>query len=131
MEIGKEVYRSVKVTDNVKIAALGVPDQIRLLLSKFSNDDMADLDREKKVNEDKLRKLAALNLFIDQATNRMEQMKKHSVTISLASEFLPYLPEVADKKYGKGQYYDFEWEKRELPPTVSYKVLLRISKKER
>lgn len=126
---GKEVYRSVKLTDNINPVSLSVVDQIRLMFAKLSNDDVAELDINEKITVNKMQKVAALDTFLDKAIKRMQAVGKDSVTISLSSEFLPYIDEVIDPIYGKGRFYEFEVIKRNIPINVKYTFIVKIRKK--
>lgn len=125
----KEVYRSVKLTDNINPAELTVADQVRLLFSKISNNDEAELDASTKLSAANLRKVSALGKLLDKAAEKMQELGEPSVTIGVSSEFLPYIDEVVDKEHGKGRYYDIAVYKKDLPITVSHKFIVRISKK--
>lgn len=126
---GKEVYRSVKLTDNINPVSLSVVDQIRLMFAKLSNDDVAELDINEKITVNKMQKVAALDTFFDKAIKRMRAVGKDSVTISLSSEFLPYIDEVIDPIYGKGRFYEFEVIKRNIPINVKHTFIVKIRKK--
>lgn len=125
----KEVYRSVKLTDNINTAQLKVVDQLRLLLSKVSNNDEAELDARTKLNSEKMRRISALNRLIDNAVERMRKLGESQVTIGISSEFLPYIDEVVDKKHGKGRYYNIDVYKKDLPITVKHLFRIVIRKK--
>ena len=129
MKEGKEVYRCIKLTDNIKPSSLGVMDQIRLMFSKISNDDVAELDTQEKLSVSRLKKLAALSRFIDTATKRLNDLHESCVTVQLASEFLPFIDEVIDPVRGKGRFYDFEVIKPDIPIEVKHQFIVRIRKK--
>lgn len=129
MELGKEYYRSVKLTDNIKTASLSLADQFRLLFSKLSNDDVAELNTNEKLTEARLRKVAALSNFIDKATDRLNELGENSVTVSLSSEFLPFIDEVIDPVHGKGRFYTFEVHKRNIPIDVKHTFIVIIRRK--
>ena len=124
----KEVYRSVKVTDNVKLSALSVIDQIRLIASHLSNDDVAELRSMDKLSSDELRKQAGLTDFLSKAAEHMTENGTSSVTLAVASEFLPYIDEVIDKETGLGRFYRFEVFKRDIPFEVQHKFIVKIYK---
>lgn len=130
MDNGKEVYRSIKVTDNTKTASLSLMDQIRLIFAKMSNDSSAELDVNERVSVERLKKLAGLTDFLQKAIKNMQRHGENSVTVQLSSEFLPYLDDVIGDKKGLGQFYDFNVEKRDLPISVKHFVIVRISKKQ-
>ncbi len=129
MLYGKEVYRSIEVTDDVQTCKLGVIDQLRLIVANLSNDDAAELDMIEKVSYDKLRKVAALSSFIEKAAARMDELGKSSVTIKMSSEFLPYIKETLSDTAGYGRYYDFKVIKKDRPVGIKYFFILKIMKK--
>ena len=129
MHAGKEVYRSIKVTDNTKTSSLGLMDQIRLLCSSLSHDDVKELDAYEKLSVDKLRKLAALKDFFEKAISRLEKSKEDSVTLSISSEFLNCIDEVVSEDKGYGKYYNIQVFKRDPHYTAPHKFIVRISLK--
>ncbi|MCI9050713.1 MAG: hypothetical protein HFI05_02125 [Lachnospiraceae bacterium] len=126
---GKEVYRSVKLSDNINPVSLSIVDQVRLMFAKLSNDDVAELDINEKLTINRIQKIAALDTFINKALRRMQDMGKNSVVISLSSEFLPYIDEVIDPIYGQGRFYEFEIIKRNIPINVKHSFIVKIKKK--
>lgn len=129
MEKGKEVYRHVKLTDNIKTTSLSIMDQLRLMFSKLSNDDVAELNTNEKLTSEKMRKVAALTDFLDKVTDRLSNTNQPSVTVSVASEFLPYIDEVINDVSGKGRFYDFEVMKKNIPIDVKHQFIVKIKKK--
>jgi len=129
LDNGKEIYRSIKVTDNTKTASLSLMDQVRLIFAKMSNDSSAELDVNERVSVERLKKLAGLTDFLQKAIKNMHRHGESSVTVQLSSEFLPYLDDVIGDKRGLGQFYDFNVESRDLPISVKHFVIVRISKK--
>lgn len=125
----KEVYRSVKLTDNINATQLTVTDQVRLLLAKVSNNDEAELDARTKLNAEHMKKIAALNRLFDTAIEKMQNCGKSQVTLDVSSEFLPYIDEVVDEKHGKGRYYDITVYKKDLPSTIKHLFLVVIRKR--
>lgn len=126
---GKEVYRSLEITDDIQTSKLGIIDQLRLLFANFSNDDSAELDTAEKMSTDKLRKVAALTNFIERALRRMDELQEASVTMKISSEFLPYIDEVMSNDTGYGRFYDYSVVKRDIPMYVKHCFILRISKR--
>ncbi len=72
---------------------------------------------------------ASLIQLIDRATLPLTKGDKSSVTLLVSSRYLPYIDEIIDPKYGKGQFFNFYVQKKDLPSGVEYKFLLKISKK--
>lgn len=97
---GKEVCKSIEVTDNIKMSDLSLSDQVRLILAALSNNDDADLENAERLSRDRLKKVAALKSFVDKSIERMNELGKSKVTAKLSYEFLPYIKDV-QKKYGK------------------------------
>lgn len=97
---GKEVCKSIEVTDNIKMSDLSLSDQMRLILAALSNNDDADLENAERLSRDRLKKVAALKSFVDKSIERMNELGKSKVTAKLSYEFLPYIKDV-QKKYGK------------------------------
>lgn len=129
MEIGKEVCRHIKITDNLKTSTLSVADQIRLLFSKVSNSDVAELDAMEKVSAERLKQIARLSRFIDKVTSRLSDSDVDSATVALSSEFIPYFDEVFDPVHGKGRFYKFTVHERDIHLDIQYKVVVHIQKK--
>lgn len=125
----KEVYRSVKLTDDINAAELSVVDQIRLLLAKVSNADEAELDAQTKLSREKLRRVSALNRLLTTAIEKMQSKGESSVTIGVSSEFLPYIDEVVDDKFGLGRFYEIRVYKKDLPSTVKHLFTVVIKTK--
>lgn len=126
---GKEVYRSLEVTEDIQTAKLGILDQIRLITANLSNNDIAELDAMEKLSVDRLRKISSLSIFIEKTTDKMKKLGEKSATVKLSSEYLPYLDEVIDKKSGFGRYYEFNVMKKDIPLSVRHTFIMKISKK--
>ena len=129
MLYGKEVYRSIELTDDVQTSTLGIADQIRLIVASTSNDDVAELDRNEKVSTDRLKKIAAFRNFLDNAIQQMQDMGENSVTLKVSHEFKPYFDEVLHDPSSYGRYYDCWIEKKDLPMSVKHFVIVRLKKK--
>ena len=125
----KEVCRSVKLTDNVNAAELGFADQVRLLLSRVANRDEAELDAKVKLSTEELGKKAALEKLFDTALERMHALGEKQVTIGVSSAFRPYIDEVIDPVCGRGQFYDFEVYRKNLPVAVRHRFTVVIRTK--
>ena len=125
----KEVCRSVKLTDSINVAELGFFDHLRLLFSKLSNSDEAELDAKRQVTAEAMRRKAALESLFNGALKKMSDLGESSVTLGVSSEFLPCLDEVIDKEHGMGRFYDFEVHKQDLPMTVRHKFTVIIRTK--
>lgn len=123
------VSRRIKVTEDTTLAKLGVFDQIKLLISKFNNNDVAELDAAEKLSGAAARMKASLIKLINTATEDLHDGTSQSVTMQVSSKYLPYLDDVIDPVRGEGRYYSFEVHKKDLPVTVEYKFLLIVKRK--
>lgn len=117
------------MTEDTTLAKLGVLDQIKLLISKFNNNDVAELDAAEKLSGAAARMKASLLKLIKTAAKDMQDGTVQSVTMQVSSKYLPYLDDVIDPVRGEGRYYDFEVYKKDLPITFDYKFLLVIKRK--
>lgn len=123
------VTKTIKPDDNTTLAKLSVIDMVRLLFSKISNNDVAELDANEKLSKDYLTHVASLSKFIDRATEKLVEGQEKSVTVRLSSEYLPYLDEVINPNNGKGRFFNFEVYKKDLPQGVKHTFIVKISKK--
>ena len=123
------ITKAIKPDENTTLAKLSLTDMIRLLFSKISNNDVAELDANEKLSASYLKNVASLSKFIDRATERIINGTEKSVTVQLSSEYLPFIDEVIDPISGKGRYFNFEVYKKDLPQSVKHKFIVKISKK--
>lgn len=123
------VSRHLKVTEDTTLAKLTVFDQLKLLISKFSNNDVAELDAAEKLSGASARMKASLLKLIKTATEGMHEGTNQSVTLQVSSKYLPYIDEVIDPIRGEGRYYDFQVFKKDLPADVEYKFMVIIRRK--
>lgn len=123
------ITKAIKPDENTTLAKLSLTDMIRLLFSKISNNDVAELDANEKLSASYLKNVASLSKFIDKATERIINGTEKSVTVQLSSEYLPFIDEVIDPINGKGRYFNFEVYKKDLPQSVKHKFIVKISKK--
>lgn len=126
---GKEVYRSIELTDDIQTSTLTIADQLRLIAASLYNDDSAELDREEKVITDRLKKIAAFRNFLDTALQQMQDLGKDSVTMRISHEFKPYFDEVLYDPETYGKYYDCWIEHKKLPMNIKHFILVRLKKK--
>ena len=126
---GEFISRRVKVTENTTIAKLGLLDQIKLVFSRFSNNDENELKAATAAARKSLSMQASLEHLFKEATKKMETDGHKSVTLSVSSKYIPYLDVVVDEKYGMGRYYKFYIYKRDLPINVDYKFTVKIERK--
>lgn len=119
----------IKATENTTLAKLGVLDQIKMLISNFSNNDAAELDAREKLSAEELKMKASLSLLFNQAAESMKERGSDSVTLAVSSTYLPYMDEIIDPIYGLGRYYKFTIYKKKLPFNVNYNVVVKMAKK--
>ena len=126
----QEVYRSIKLDDNTNRAALGLVDQIKLILSSISHNDDSELDVAEKLSVNKLKQVASLNSLLNKAIERMKELGKTSVTLNVSSKYLPYIDDAVSVEKGLGRYYDIQVFKRNLSMSVQHYFVVRITMKE-
>lgn len=107
----KEVSRSPRMDDNVTLTSLSPIDTLRLIMTKLTHDDSAELDNAEKLSAERLKKVGSLTKLFERATTKMNNLRKKSVTLQIASSYLPYIDEVTNQKTGLGQFYDFNYNK--------------------
>lgn len=125
----REVCRQVKLTDNINVASLSILDQLRLLVSKVSNNDEAELDAQVRYNTERMRKLAALKSLLETAVENMIAKGADSVSVGVSSEFLPYIDEVVSSTHGLGRYYDITVRRKDLPYKVKHRFTVIIKRR--
>lgn len=127
----KPLYTTIKVTERTQTQKLPVIDQLKLLLGKVSMDDTNRLEASEKVSRANLEMESALSNLITNVTARMREIGAKSVTVAISSRFLPYFDSVMSPEYGKGRFYNFEIEEKEMPVIgADYFINVRISEKE-
>ena len=126
---GEVVSTHIKATENTTLAKLGFIDQFKLLIHRFSNDDVAELDAAEKLSSVALRMRASLQKLFIEAAKGLESGEHQSVTLQVSSKYLPYMDDVIHPTKGLGRYYDFEVFKKDLPPNVDYMFVIKIKRK--
>lgn len=126
---GEIISTHIKATENTTLAKLSVFDQIKLLITKFSNDDVAELDAAEKLSAVQLRMQASLMKLFKKAAEGLESGEHTEVTLSVSSKYIPYMDEVINPIHGLGRYYDFEVFKQDLPLNVDYMIIVKIKRK--
>ena len=117
----------VKPTAKTTLAKLSVFDQIKMILHNFATDDAMELNASEKLSKEMLKHTASLQRLIGTAAEGLE--KHDSVTLALASKYIPYLDAVIDKNDGLGRFYNVEIIKPKLPIALDYQFILKIEKK--
>lgn len=126
---GEVISTRIKPTESTTVAKLSVTDQIKLLFSKFSNDDSAELAANEKVSAIALSMRASLQKLFKGAAEGIDSGVNTSVTLKVSSKYIPYLDDVIDERKGLGRYYKFEVSNRDLPINIDYSFIVTIRKK--
>lgn len=126
---GEVVSSRIKATENTTVAKLGFIDQIKLLLHKFGNEDVAELNAAEKLSSTALKMRASLQKLFTEATKGLESGEHTSVTLQVSSKYLPYIDDVIHKTKGLGRYYNFEVHKKDLPLNVDYMFVVKVIRK--
>lgn len=126
---GEVISTRIKATENTTLAKLGLFDQIKLLISKFNNDEVAELKAQETLSINALRMQASLEKLIRTAAKDIDGINHKSVTLSVSSKYIPYMDEVIDEKYGLGRYYNFTVHKKNLPINVEYMFIIKVERK--
>lgn len=126
---GEVVSSHIKATENTTLAKLTVFDQLKLLIRKFNNDDVAELNAAEKLSGIGLKMKASLTNLFKTAIEEMNKNNHNSVTLSVSSKYIPYIDDVIDKDHGLGRYYDFELQNTDLPINIDYMFIVTIRKK--
>lgn len=126
---GEVVSSRIKATESTTLAKLGFVDQIKLLLHKFGNEDVAELDAAEKLSTVALKMRASLQRLFIEATKDLESGERQSVTIKVSSKYLPYIDNVIHETQGLGRYYLFEIYKKDLPLNVDYMFVVKVKRK--
>lgn len=126
---GEVVSTHIKATENTTLAKLSFIDQFKLLIHKFSNDDVAELDAAEKLSAVALRMRASLQKLFMEAAKSIESGEHTSVTLQVSSKYLPYIDDVIHPTKGLGRYYNFEIHKKDLPLNVDYMFVVKIIRK--
>lgn len=127
----KPIYTTIKVTEKTRTTHLPVVDQIKLLFGKVSNDELTKLEAQEKISRADLEMQAALASLVNNVTGRMRELGKKSVTLAVSSRFKPYFESVLSPVTGKGRFYNFDIEDKEIPIIgVDYFITMKISEKE-
>ncbi len=123
----KEVSRSPRMDDNVTLTSLSPIDTLRLIMTKLTHDDSAELDNAEKLSAERLKKVGSLTKLFERATTKMNNLRKKSVTLQIASSYLPYIDEVTNPKTGLGQFYDFNYNKDTgIPASVPHFFICEV-----
>lgn len=126
---GEVISKRIKATESTTLAKLSFLDQFKLLIHRFNNSDAAELDAAEKMSRISLRMQASLQNLFSKATEGLDEGVHDSVTLQVSSKYLPYLDDVIDPRKGMGRYYNFEITKRDLPVTVDFMFIVKISRK--
>ena len=126
---GEIVSSHIKATESTTLAKLSFLDQFKLLLTKFNNSDVAELDAAEKLSGVALRMRASLQKLFTEAAKGIESGEHQSVTLSVSSKYIPYLDDTIHSTRGMGRNNDFEVYKKDLPVNVDYMFIIKIKRK--
>lgn len=127
----KPLFTTIRVTDRTQTQKLPVMDQFRLLLGKVTSDEVTKLEASEKISKANIEMQSALNNLITNVTQKMKELGKHSVTISISSRFKPYFNDILSKESGKGRFYDFEITDKGNPIIgMDYFIIMKIKERE-
>ncbi len=126
---GEVVSSHIKATESTTLAKLSFFDQLKLLIHKFNNDDVAELDAAEKLSSVALSMKASLMNLLKTAAEPIEKGERQSVTLSVSSKYIPYLDDVIDSHKGLGRYYDFDVKLQDLPINVDYQFVIKMKRK--
>lgn len=126
---GEVVGRRIKPTESTTVAKLSVGDQLRLLISKLNNDDVAELEASEKVSAIELSMKSSLQKLFSTAAKCIDSGENESVTLKVSSKYIPYLDDVIDKRRGMGRFYNFEVTKKDLPVNIDFTFIVKIERK--
>lgn len=126
---GEVVSIRIKPTESTTLAKLSFFDQFKLLIHKFNNEDVAELDAAEKLSAVALRMQASLQKLFTTAVKGLEENEHDSVTLQVSSKYIPYLDAVIDPVRGMGRYYDFDITTKDLPINVDYMFIVKIFKR--
>ena len=120
------VNSHIKATENTTLAKLSIFDQLKLLISRFSNSEEAELNASERLSVESLRMSASLQNLLLRAGDEMKDKNHTSVTLQVSSKFIPYLDDVINERTGLGQYYNIEVYKKDLPLNVNYMFIIKM-----
>lgn len=126
---GEIISSRIKATENTTLAKLTIFDQIKMLLGRFNNDEVAELKAQEKLSIHALTMQASLEKLIRKSAENIDGVKHNSVTISVSSKYIPYMDDVIDEKKGLGRFYKFTVHKQNLPINVDYMFTMRVERK--
>ena len=125
----KEVRKSPKIDDNVNLAKLGILDNISLVLSKMINNDAEELENAEKLSAQQLRMRGQLSDLIQNATKSMRDKGHTSVTLNIASDYIPYFDDVFSTSTGWGRWYDIIIASDRIPMNIKHFVQVTVKVK--
>lgn len=118
----------VEVTDETPLIKLSLLDQLRAAINKFSHDDAMELKNEDAYAIAEATLKANLEDFIYKATTPIREGRKHSVTLSVSSQFDSVLDEVLTSK-SISLYYSAKVYRPEVECNVPHSILVKLTVK--
>lgn len=120
------VSNTIKLTENVDTSKLSIIDELRLLFTRFNNEEEIAIENATKLNHDMLLKVSSLTNLFNTAVDKMKELGETCVTLSVSSVYLPVLDRVISDKDGLGVLYSFEVIRRKDIPINDYYFTVRI-----
>ena len=127
MEDKDIIARHVKFTETTSMISLSILDQLKLIISKFTNNEAKELDAMKKITSIDYQNIAELTSFFKESIRRMKEAGETSVVVRVSSKYLPYLDKVINDKTGMGKFYKFDVFKKDFPINIKYNFYIKIS----
>lgn len=126
----KPIYKSIKVTNNTQVHRLPVIDQLKLLVSTLFNNESVKLEATEKISREDILMQSSLSNLVDTFISEMKEHNEKSVTTSISSRFKPYFDVVFSKEDGKGRFYDFIVEDKDMSFIgIDYYITVTISER--
>lgn len=115
----------VEVDDNTPMLKLGLMDQLRVVINKFTQDDARELEYDDGLSIEDAKLKANLGDFIYKATKPIREGRRKSVTLSISSNFDPVLEEVLSSP-SVSRYYTYRIHRPQLSYDVQHFILVRL-----
>lgn len=129
MASGKKLCTFVDVDDSTPVQKLSVLDQLRVLLHQLTYDDATELKNQDAVEQEKLVLKADLLDFLHKASEPIRLGNTTSVTVRIASKFLPVLDD-AIRSPTLTSFYTVEVARPKIQYDLPFDVLVRLTVKE-
>lgn len=124
------VESHIKPSESTNLVNLGIKEKLMMVASTMFKDEEQELNAKERVTTQELKAKAELNVILENAIKEMRAGNHRSVTIQVASEYIPFIDEVMDPIYGLGRYYDYKTYIRDLPLEIHFFFYMKVSIKE-